>query len=162
MCKLLQIGDSSTSKRLSYILKDKNRHSCVYWSYERLNMGGFSRGYIPPPSHSPEVRPIDNSTGSSYVRLPPPIGSSVVLVKSFSPRALKSVRSVTKSNLNHCCARCHAIILRELLGYSIRSSTTLWTIASALWSGWLGSRVAKALDLQLAGCEFNSRPGDVE
>ena len=23
---------------------------------------------------------------------------------------------------------------------------------------WLGSRVAKALDLQLAGCEFNSRP----
>ena len=28
--------------------------------------------------------------------------------------------------------------------------------------GWLGSRVAKALDLQLAGCEFNSRPGAVE
>ena len=27
---------------------------------------------------------------------------------------------------------------------------------------WLGSRVAKALDLQLAGCEFNSRPGAVE
>ena len=25
-------------------------------------------------------------------------------------------------------------------------------------SGWLGSRVAKALDLQLARCEFNSRP----
>ena len=24
--------------------------------------------------------------------------------------------------------------------------------------GWLGSRAAKALDLQLAGCEFNSRP----
>ena len=28
--------------------------------------------------------------------------------------------------------------------------------------GWLGSRVAKALDLQLVGCEFNSRPGAVE
>ena len=25
-------------------------------------------------------------------------------------------------------------------------------------SRWLGSRVAKALDLQLAGCEFNSQP----
>ena len=29
-------------------------------------------------------------------------------------------------------------------------------------AGWLGSRVAKVLDLQLAGCEFNSRPGAVE
>jgi len=28
--------------------------------------------------------------------------------------------------------------------------------------GWLGSRVAKALDLQLAGCEFNSRHGAVK
>ena len=27
---------------------------------------------------------------------------------------------------------------------------------------WLGSRVAKALDLQLEGCEFNSWPGAVE
>ena len=29
-------------------------------------------------------------------------------------------------------------------------------------AGWLGSQVAKALDLQLAGCEFNSRPGAVD
>jgi len=27
---------------------------------------------------------------------------------------------------------------------------------------WLGSRVAKALDLQLAGCKFNSQQGTVE
>ena len=58
----------------------------------------------------------------------------------------------------------YMLVHYDLLINDVMASTVIVRnqVTDLLIGGWLGSRVAKALDLQLAGCEFNSRPGAVE
>ena len=47
----------------------------------------------------------------------------------------------------------------QLQGYNCDKFHSSCFFMNTVWLGWLGSLVAKALDLQLKGCEFNSQTG---